>query len=66
MAWAKRGWVCQKQERVRCCLCNKEILVRLNKKEVEGREEDVYVAQNIGEFLGGEDGWKGKCLLLEG
>lgn len=47
--WAKRGWVCQKKERVRCCLCNVEILVKLNKKEVDGKEEDVYVAQNIGE-----------------
>jgi hypothetical protein len=49
--WAKRGWVCQKQERVRCCLCNVEILVKLNKKEVEGKELPVYVAQNIEEAL---------------
>jgi hypothetical protein len=46
--WAKRGWVCQKMERVRCCLCNVEILVKLNRKEVDGKEEPVYVAQNIG------------------
>jgi hypothetical protein len=46
--WAKRGWVCQKFERVRCCLCNVEILVKLNRKEVDGKEEPVYVAQNIG------------------
>jgi hypothetical protein len=46
--WAKRGWVCQKAERVRCCLCNVEILVKLNRKEVDGKEEPVYVAQNIG------------------
>lgn len=50
--WAKRGWVCQKFERVRCCLCHVEILVKLNKKEVDGKEEDVYVAQNIGMFCG--------------
>lgn len=49
--WAKRGWVCQKKERVRCCLCNVEILVKLNKKEVDGKEEDVFVAQNIGVFI---------------
>jgi len=49
--WAKRGWVCQKFERVRCCLCNVEILVKLNKKEVDGKEEPVYVAQNIGKVL---------------
>jgi hypothetical protein len=46
--WAKRGWVCQKSERVRCCLCNVEILVKLNKKDVEGKEVPVYVPGNIG------------------
>ncbi|KAI9054283.1 hypothetical protein LZ554_001451 [Drepanopeziza brunnea f. sp. 'monogermtubi'] len=45
--WAKRGWVCQKRERVRCCLCNVEILVKLNKKVVDGKEVDVLVADNI-------------------
>ncbi len=49
--WAKRGWVCKKKERVRCCLCNVEILLKLNKKEVDGKEEPVYVAQNIGMSL---------------
>lgn len=46
--WAKRGWACQRFERVRCCLCNVEILVKLNRKEVDGKEEPVYVAHNIG------------------
>jgi hypothetical protein len=46
--WAKRGWVCQKQERVRCCLCNVEIVVKLNRKEVNGEEETIYIAANIG------------------
>jgi hypothetical protein len=46
--WAKRGWVCQKFERVRCCTCNVELLVGLNKKVVDGVEEQVLVAQNIG------------------
>jgi len=46
--WAKRGWVCQKFERVRCCLCKVEILVKLNKKEVDGKEVPVYIAENIG------------------
>ncbi|KAM3079459.1 hypothetical protein ACMFMG_005890 [Clarireedia jacksonii] len=45
--WAKRGWVCQKKERVRCCLCNVEILVKLNKKEEDGQEKEVYIAENI-------------------
>lgn len=49
--WAKRGWVCQKFERVRCCLCNVEILVKLNKKEVDGKEEPVYVRENIEDAL---------------
>ncbi|KAF4637665.1 hypothetical protein G7Y89_g424 [Cudoniella acicularis] len=49
--WAKRGWVCQKFERVRCSLCNVEILVKLNKKEVDGKEEPVYIAQNIEDTL---------------
>ena len=48
--WAKRGWVCQKSERVRCCSCNVEILVKLNRKEVDGVEEPVYIAHNIGEL----------------
>lgn len=46
--WAKRGWVCQKKERVRCCFCNVEILVKLNKKEEDGKEKEVYIAENIG------------------
>lgn len=46
--WAKRGWVCQKLERVRCCLCNVEILVKLNRKDVEGKEQPVYIAEKIG------------------
>jgi hypothetical protein len=49
--WAKRGWVCQRFERVRCCLCNVEILVKLNRKEVDGKEEPVYIAHNIEEAL---------------
>jgi hypothetical protein len=48
--WAKRGWVCQKTERVRCCLCNVEILVKLNQKVVDGKEEAVYIEDNIGMF----------------
>lgn len=51
VAWAKRGWVCQKAERVRCCLCNVEVLVKLNRKEVDGKEEPVYIAQNIEDAL---------------
>ncbi|RFU35102.1 hypothetical protein B7463_g1206, partial [Scytalidium lignicola] len=49
--WAKRGWVCKKKERVRCSLCNVEILVKLNRKDVDGREEPVYIPENIEEAL---------------
>lgn len=49
--WAKRGWVCQGKERVRCTLCNKELVVKLNKKEVDGKEVPVLVASEIAEAL---------------
>lgn len=47
--WAKRGWVCQGKERVRCALCNKELVIKLNKKEVDGKEVSVLVPSEIGE-----------------
>ncbi|KXJ90508.1 C3HC zinc finger-like-domain-containing protein [Microdochium bolleyi] len=35
--WAKRGWTCQGKERVRCALCNKELVVKLSSdKKVDG------------------------------
>ncbi len=46
--WAKRGWVCQGWERVRCELCHIEILVKLNVKEVGGEEKRVLNASDIG------------------
>ena len=49
--WAKRGWVCQGKERVRCTLCNKELLVKPNKREVDGKEVPVVVASDIEEAL---------------
>lgn len=51
VAWAKRGWICQGKERVRCTLCNKELLVGLNRKELEGREIAVLVASDIEDAL---------------
>lgn len=64
--WAKRGWVCQKSERVRCCLCNVEILVKLNKKDVDGKEVPVYVPGNIGTATNdGEDDGKEADAALE-
>lgn len=49
--WAKRGWACQGKERVRCTLCNKELVVKLNRKEINGREVAVLVASEIEDAL---------------
>lgn len=50
--WAKRGWVCGKYERVRCCTCDVEILVGLNKKKMsEGAEELVTDTTAIGKSI---------------
>ncbi|KAL0941769.1 mRNA export factor rsm1 [Colletotrichum truncatum] len=49
--WAKRGWVCQGKDRVRCALCNKELVVKLNKREVDGKEVPVLVASDVEEAL---------------
>lgn len=45
--WAKRGWICQGKERVRCTLCNKELVVKLNRKEVDGKEVAVLIPSEI-------------------
>jgi hypothetical protein len=47
--WAKRGWVCQAKERVGCVLCRKELVVKLNRKELDGKEVPVLVPSEIGE-----------------
>lgn len=49
--WAKRGWICQGKERVRCTLCNKELVVKLNRKEVDGKEVPVLVPSEIEDAL---------------
>ncbi|KAI2472889.1 zf-C3HC-domain-containing protein [Annulohypoxylon bovei var. microspora] len=49
--WAKRGWVCQGKERVQCTLCHKELVVKINKKEVDGKEVPVLVGSDIEEAL---------------
>ncbi|KAJ9133088.1 mRNA export factor rsm1 [Pleurostoma richardsiae] len=49
--WAKRGWVCQGKERVRCTLCSKELVVKLNRKEVDGKEVPVLVPSEIEDAL---------------
>ncbi|KAI5918022.1 C3HC zinc finger-like-domain-containing protein [Camillea tinctor] len=49
--WAKRGWVCQGKERVRCTLCNKELVVNTNKREAEGKEVPVVVGSDVEQAL---------------
>lgn len=49
--WAKRGWVCQGNERVRCCLCNVEVCVKLNRKEVDGEEKLIVGSWLIGRYI---------------
>ncbi|KAM0259340.1 hypothetical protein ACHAQJ_003372 [Trichoderma viride] len=44
--WAKRGWVCQGKERVRCLLCHKELVVKL-KKEAGENEADALTSAEV-------------------
>lgn len=47
--WAKKGWVCQGKERVRCVLCARELVVKLNRKELDdGKEANVLASSEIG------------------
>jgi hypothetical protein len=48
--WAKRGWICQGKERVRCLLCHKELVVKLKKEAAEG-EDGLLTAAEVGELL---------------
>jgi hypothetical protein len=45
--WAKRGWICQGKEKVRCVLCHKELIVKLNRRETDGGEVPVLVSSEI-------------------
>ncbi|KAM0234029.1 hypothetical protein ACHAP5_010239 [Fusarium lateritium] len=49
--WAKRGWVCHSKETVRCLLCHRELVVKLNRKVIDGKEVPVLVASEIEEAL---------------
>ncbi|KAK4160034.1 NIPA-like protein [Cladorrhinum sp. PSN259] len=49
--WAKRGWVGQGKERVKCTLCNAELVVKINRKEVDGKEISVLIASEIEESV---------------
>ncbi|KAH7013273.1 C3HC zinc finger-like-domain-containing protein [Ilyonectria destructans] len=49
--WAKRGWVCHGKETVRCLLCHRELVVKLNRKLVDGKEIPVLVPSEIEDAL---------------
>lgn len=49
--WAKRGWVCHGKERVKCTLCSKEVVVKINRKEVDGKEIAVMIASEIAQSV---------------
>ena len=46
--WAKRGWVCQGKERVRCMLCHKEVVVRLQRQAEESVDAGVTDTSELG------------------
>lgn len=49
--WAKRGWICQGKEKVRCVLCHKELLVKLDRKDSDSSEQSILNTSEIGERL---------------
>lgn len=46
--WAKRGWICKGGERVRCTLCNVEVVVKMTLQTSENTEEELQTLQEIG------------------
>lgn len=48
--WAKRGWVCHGKETVRCLLCHRELVVKLNRKVVDGEKIPVLLSSEIGPY----------------
>jgi hypothetical protein len=49
--WAKRGWECKGKERVRCVLCDKELVVRLHRKDTDGREVPILIPAEVEDAL---------------
>ncbi|PHH62273.1 hypothetical protein CDD81_7261 [Ophiocordyceps australis] len=45
--WAKRGWICRGKETVRCLLCHKEVVVKLEHKEVEGQDISALASAEV-------------------
>lgn len=49
VAWARRGWVCVDKDRVRCAMCRKEVLVKVDgddERAVVDRYEDMVVDEH--------------------
>ncbi|KAG5943287.1 hypothetical protein E4U53_007069 [Claviceps sorghi] len=44
--WAKRGWICQGKEKVRCVLCHKELIVKLNRNEDDAAKPSSALASS--------------------
>ncbi|KAI0876719.1 zf-C3HC-domain-containing protein [Hypoxylon argillaceum] len=49
--WAKRGWICQGKETVRCNLCHKELVVKTNTRTVDGKQVPVVVGSDVEQAL---------------
>ncbi|KAI3335532.1 zf-C3HC-domain-containing protein [Ustulina deusta] len=49
--WAKRGWICQGGERVRCTLCHKELVVKINTRTVDGKQAPLVVGSDVEQGL---------------
>ena len=43
--------MCHGKETVRCLLCHKELVVKLNRKLVDGKEVPVLVSSEIGQYF---------------
>jgi hypothetical protein len=49
--WAKRGWVCQGKECVRCTLCHKELVVKTNTRTVDGKQVPAVAGSDVEQGL---------------
>lgn len=49
--WAKRGWICQGKERVRCTLCHKELVVKTNTRTIDSIQVPAVVGSDIEQGL---------------
>ncbi|PHH80058.1 hypothetical protein CDD82_1990 [Ophiocordyceps australis] len=45
--WAKRGWICHGKETVRCLLCHKQVVVKLDYKEPQGQDASALASAEV-------------------